>query len=46
MGVETWKWFLATVPTAAPWVLFAIQYGMIRLHVRAVLRRRPALAAA
>ncbi len=46
MGVEAWKWYLATVPTAAPWVLFAIQYVMIRLHVRFIRRRQPALAAA
>ncbi|MEI9997067.1 MAG: septation protein IspZ [Rhizomicrobium sp.] len=46
MGTEAWKWFIALVPTAAPWVLFGIQYLMIRLHVMSILRRRGALAAA
>lgn len=46
MGTEAWKWFLATVPVAAPWVLFALQYATIRLHVTSILRRRQALAAA
>ncbi len=34
------RWFLATVPVAAPWVLFALQYLAIRLHVRSIRRRR------
>ncbi len=46
MGVAVWKWFLATVPTAAPFVLFAIQYATIRLRVGSILRRRGTLAAA
>ncbi|MBS0472632.1 MAG: septation protein IspZ [Proteobacteria bacterium] len=46
MGEEAWKWFLATVPGSAPWVLFAIQYLAIRLHVRSIIRRRAAAQAA
>jgi len=41
MGQAAWTWFLATVPTAAPWVLMALQYAMIRRHVRRILRRPP-----
>ncbi|HEY0107865.1 MAG TPA: septation protein IspZ [Rhizomicrobium sp.] len=45
MGQVAWEWFLGVVSPAAPWVLFAIQYLAIRLHVRAILRRRMAVAA-
>ncbi|HEX4301160.1 MAG TPA: septation protein IspZ [Rhizomicrobium sp.] len=45
MGVDAWKWFLATVPTAAPFVLFGIQYVAIRMHVRAVRSRQVLVAA-
>jgi intracellular septation protein len=46
MSQAAWTWFLATVPTAAPWVLLAIQYTMMRLHVRSILRRGVAPAPA
>jgi intracellular septation protein A len=46
MGVAAWTWFLATVPVAAPWVLFGIQYAIIRLRVGSIRRRREALAIA
>jgi len=46
MSQAAWTWFLATVPTAAPWVLLAIQYTMIRLHVRSIIRARAAQAPA
>ena len=46
MGVEAWKWYLATVPATAPWVLFGLQYLTIRTRTRSVLRRRGALAPA
>ncbi|MEI9991044.1 MAG: septation protein IspZ [Rhizomicrobium sp.] len=45
MSQQAWAWFLGTVPVAAPWVLFAIQYLAIRVHVTSVLRRRIAVAA-
>lgn len=45
MSARAWAWFLGTVPTAAPWVLFAIQYLAIRVHVTSILRRRGAVAA-
>jgi intracellular septation protein A len=40
MSQAAWTWFLATVPAAAPWVLLALQYVMIRLHVRSIIRGR------
>jgi intracellular septation protein len=46
IGQAAWTWFLGVVSPAAPWVLFAVQYVLIRLHVRGVIRRRMALAAA
>ena len=46
MSQAAWVWFLATVPPAAPWVLFGCQYLMIRLHVRGILRRRQMAATA
>jgi intracellular septation protein A len=46
MGEQAWKWFLAFVPGSAPWVLFGLQYLAIRIHVRGIIRRRMALAAA
>ncbi len=45
MSPRAWAWFLGTVPVAAPWVLFAIQYLAIRVHVTSILRRRMAVAA-
>ncbi|HXC55626.1 MAG TPA: septation protein IspZ [Rhizomicrobium sp.] len=46
MSLAAWTWFLATVPTAAPWILFGLQYLAIRIHVRGILRRRATLAPA
>jgi intracellular septation protein len=46
LGVTAWATFLAIVPTAATWGLFALQYVMIRMHVRSILRRNAAAAAA
>jgi intracellular septation protein A len=46
MSLATWTWFLAVVPGAAPWVLFGLQYLMIRMHVRSILRKRAVQAAA
>lgn len=47
LGTEAWKWFIAIAPAAATWGLFALQYLVIRLRTKAVLRRRaPMLAAA
>jgi len=45
MSPQAWAWFLGTVPTAAPWVLFGLQYLAIRMHVRSILRRGVAVAA-
>ena len=45
-GATAWAWFLGTVNPAAPWVLFAIQYVLMRAHVRSAIRRRAAQAAA
>lgn len=45
MGQAAWTWFLATINPAAPWVLLAVQYVLIRLHVRSIIRRRMAAAA-
>jgi intracellular septation protein A len=46
VGQAAWVWFLGTVNPAAPWVLLAIQYVTIRLHVRSIIRRRMAAQAA
>ena len=46
LGPKPWAWFLGTVNPAAPWVLFAIQYLLMRVHVRSAIRRRAATAAA
>lgn len=40
MGPKPWAFFLGVVSPAAPWVLFALQYVMIRLHVRRIIRKR------
>jgi intracellular septation protein A len=40
MGVKAWAWFNLTIPSAAPWVLFGLQYVAIRFHVRSILKRR------
>jgi intracellular septation protein len=45
MSQRAWTWFLATVPSAAPWVLLAIQYVMIRLQVGRTIRGRAAMPA-
>ncbi|HWD28679.1 MAG TPA: septation protein IspZ [Rhizomicrobium sp.] len=44
MGIVAWATFLAVVPPAATWGLFALQYVLIRLHVRGKLRRGAAVA--
>lgn len=41
-----WTFFLGVINPAAPWVLFAIQYAMIRIHVTRIIRRRMAAEAA
>ena len=46
MGLTAWATFLAIVPTAATWGLFALQYLAIRIHVRSILKRRGAAVAA
>ena len=46
MSQAAWTWFLATVSPAAPWVLIGMQMAIIRLHVRSIIRRRAAAAAA
>jgi hypothetical protein len=46
MGQAAWTWFLATINPAAPWVLFGIQYLLIRLHVRSIIRARGIVPAA
>jgi hypothetical protein len=46
IGQVAWAWFLGVVSPATPWALFAVQYVLIRLHVRSVIRRRMAAAAA
>ena len=45
-GVKAWAWFSATIPGAAPWVLFGLQYVAIRFHVRSILKRRAMAASA
>ena len=40
LGTAAWTWFLGTINPAAPWVLFGIQYLLIRFHVRSILRAR------
>lgn len=40
MGPKPWAFFLGVISPAAPWVLFAIQYVLIRLHVRSIIRKR------
>jgi intracellular septation protein A len=46
LGANAWAWFLGTINPAAPWVLFAIQYVLMRQHVRSAIRRRAAASAA
>ncbi|HEY0300350.1 MAG TPA: septation protein IspZ [Rhizomicrobium sp.] len=41
-GLPAWTFFLGVINPAAPWVLFAVQYGLIRVHVTRILRRRMA----
>jgi intracellular septation protein A len=45
LGPKPWAWFLGIVNPAAPWVLFAIQYVLMRAHVRSAIRRRTAASA-
>lgn len=44
MSQAAWTFFLGVITPAAPWVLFGLQYAMIRLHVRSVIRARVAAA--
>lgn len=46
VGQTAWVFFLGVVNPAAPWVLFGLQYLMIRMHVRSIIRRRLAPAVA
>ncbi len=46
VGQAAWTFFLGVINPAAPWVLFGLQYAMIRLHVRSIIRRRMAAAPA
>lgn len=46
MGQAAWAWFLGVVSPSAPWVLFAVQYLLIRLHVRSIIRKRQTHATA
>ena len=46
LGPKPWAWFLGTVNPAAPWMLFAIQYLLMRTHVRSIIRRRAAATTA
>ena len=46
VGQAAWVFFLGVINPAAPWVLFGLQYLTIRMHVRSVIRRRMAPAAA
>ncbi|HEY1709013.1 MAG TPA: septation protein IspZ [Rhizomicrobium sp.] len=39
-GLKAWIAFNLVVPSAAPWVLFGLQYLAIRFHVKSVLKRR------
>ncbi|HEY4943785.1 MAG TPA: septation protein IspZ [Rhizomicrobium sp.] len=45
-GPVAWAWFLGLASPAAPWILFGLQYLMIRMHVRGIIRRRLVPAAA
>jgi len=40
VGQAAWTFFLGVINPAAPWVLFGLQYLMIRLHVRSIIRAR------
>jgi len=46
VGQAAWTWFLGTINPAAPWVLLAIQYVLIRLHVRSIIRKNGGLPVA
>jgi intracellular septation protein len=46
LGRLAWEWFLGVVAPAAPWVLFGIQYPIIRWRVVRTLRKSGAFAAA
>jgi intracellular septation protein len=46
VGQRAWTFFLGVINPAAPWVLFGLQYLMIRLHVTRIIRRRMAAAPA
>ena len=40
VGQRAWVFFLGVINPAVPWVLFGLQYLMIRIHVRSIIRRR------
>ena len=46
VGQRAWVFFLGVINPAVPWVLFGLQYLMIRTHVRSVIRKRMAPMAA
>lgn len=46
VGQRAWVFFLGVINPAVPWVLFGVQYLMIRMHVRSIIRRRMTAAAA
>jgi intracellular septation protein len=45
MSQAAWIFFLGVITPAAPWVLFGLQYLMIRFHVRGIIRARMAAGA-
>ena len=45
MSQAAWTFFLGVITPASPWVLFGLQYLMIRMHVRSIIRARMAAAA-
>ncbi len=46
MSQAAWTFFLGVISPASPWVLFGLQYLLIRTHVRGLLRKRAATAVA
>jgi intracellular septation protein len=45
IGQKAWTFFLGVINPALPWALLALQYIMIRTHVRSILRKRGAASA-
>ena len=46
VGQRAWTFFLGVINPAAPWVLFGLQYLVIRMHVRGIIHKCQTLAAA